>query len=78
LPIHGGRRLVHLADEAIAMVIEVRECRIDLLGTEIGVLTKDLLGRPAVVVMLAREMNHLVSRPVDAGIPSASRIRCGY
>ena len=35
-------------------------------------LAEDFLGGPAVVIMLAREVNHLVPCPVDAAFPSAS------
>src|SRR5262245_35310146 len=44
------------------MVIEIGERRIDLLGPQVGMLPEDLLGGPAVVVMFAREVDHLVSR----------------
>jgi hypothetical protein len=59
---------VHFPYRVIAMVVEVRQCRIDLLGLQVGVLTEDLLGGLAVVIMLPREMDHLVTGPVDPGV----------
>jgi len=49
------------------VVIEVRERRTNLLGPPVGMLAEDLLGGPAVVMMLACEVGHLVPGPREPG-----------
>lgn len=41
-------------------------------------LTEDLLGGPAVVIMLAREMDHLVTGSVDPDVAIRVEAQMGY
>ncbi len=56
-----GSLVLHLLDQAFVVVIEVRRRRIDLHGPQVWVLAEDLFRGPAVVVMLACEMDHLAA-----------------
>jgi hypothetical protein len=58
-------RCSHRFDKPIVVVVEVCQGRVDVFRPEIWMLAQDLFGRPAVVIVLAREMDDLVPRVFD-------------
>jgi hypothetical protein len=64
-PFRRGRSVVHGLDEFFVVVVEVNRRRIFLLGPHVGALAEDRFGGPAVMMMLPRQVDRLVTNPIN-------------
>ena len=63
------------------VMVEIRQRRVDLFGTQIAMLAQQFFRRPAVMVMFGSKVLDLVTRGTDARdsviIDNNVRINCG-
>jgi hypothetical protein len=59
------RRGVHLAHQFIVVIEQLGQRRIDLFGSQVGMLPEDLFGRLSLVLMLGSQVDHFVSSSLD-------------
>jgi hypothetical protein len=59
-------RLLKLPNVICEMVVKVCECGINLFWPQVGMLPQQLLGRPSIVIVLACQVQHFITRLSDA------------
>ncbi len=55
-----------LRDETIVVIVAIGEGRVGLLRLKVPVMAQDLLRRPAVVIVLAGQIDHLAAGSLDS------------